>query len=285
MKLTIVVIGCAILWGLLVDSASAQSKTYGKEIVDQIGAGETVVLNGTTVTGHVMTGKSVIAKGASIHGDVMAGQAVELRSGSLANKVMGRDITVDHATVSGSISAAQLLTLSHAVVKGNVNAMGVARIEDSTIEGKLTVRPEGLVLHNVTLNDVEIRAGKPVGGQIRLSGGALTQSDSGRLRIKLGERGTSTLNGYEASSNAGQVTLKTPEGQLFLNGKQQNEATYADYLATHPDAPELDAPGWPLDTPIPSSKAETSQPVTVRVTGKSVVKGEVKFVGMVGRLF
>jgi hypothetical protein len=273
--------------------------TLGAEETGNVTVGGNVVLNGTTVDGHVLAGRGVDARQCTILGNLSAGRDVTLEGcHSVMSLFAGRSATLANSTIQKDVQAGRNLSLEDVVIHGNAEAGHNVTLNSATIDGTLSTATPLLILSRSTLNHIRFQVPR---GSVSISGngvimgagsvvsgnGVSITSMEGRTQVRIGNSGTSSINGYTIKGASGQTTVMTPDNSLYVNGSKvhgDSPETYAQYQEQHPEAPHVVGPGWIATGSSGDLPALPEPDQILELRDHSVVNGDITFEGGHGKI-
>jgi hypothetical protein len=258
-------------------------------------AGRDILFNGVMVNGRVSAGRNVTCHDCTLSGGVAAGNDVQLEhcaqvhsvasghnAALVASRILshvssGHDVSLDDVTVDNGLQAGNQVTALNSTMNGTVSLGGhYARLEHSNA-AEIRFEERG---HSVISQGV-------YGGSVIVGGG---RSGS---HVSVGAHSLSSVNGYTIKGAPEQTTVITPEQTIYVNGRRVDGAgpkSYAEYRNGHPEAPEVQGPGWVEgsesgERPLQSRKNEKGPVVNVlELVNNSVVNGPVVFESGFGKI-
>jgi len=275
----------ALIVGVVVQLSASADQVYGNETLTQIGASETVILNGTNVTGPVMTGQSIVCNDCQT-GDLIAGQDITLNGGQAARVMAGHSAIITDAKVMGAVQAGHGVSLQEAKIMGSVNTPGPLTIDHSLVTGTVSTIGNSLTIRQSSIDSLELKQPNSrfsnnlnsinsfnsvnsfsnnsthhKNSLIISSGSVIGGGPGQRAQINVQGGGRSLFNDYTVTAlssdslntpqSATQVV--TPEGYVYRNGIRvgtDGPENYALYSDSHPIAPIVNGPGWPSEADL-----------------------------------
>jgi hypothetical protein len=255
--------------------ANLNSQTVGSVVI-----GRNAVVNATNVEGTLVTGRDLVLTNSKVNESAKVGRDATIAdSVFVGGLTVGRNALLEEVECLSNLAAGANLQLKKAHIKGDVQAHQVESIESSTIDGTLFTHQPSLTVHSSMIQQVVLDADDSSG--IHIAGTSI--SSAGRGHITLGNNSTVHANGLTILSKAGQTSVFTPDGSIYVNGKRvqgAGPANFSEYRASHPNIPGIDAPGWVESTvsvPISKKAQETLPSMTLELTGNTQVTGNVEF--------
>lgn len=261
---------------------------------------------GMNVSNHLSAGGSMTLTNQTLE-SVSVGHNLTLTQSQVhGNIAVGHMFTCTDCKIDGNVSAGHALNLLRTNIGGNASVGHQAQITNTTIEGTLSTGSTNLTLKNAKVGSIHInddsgsvnsahinmgvRNNSVVGNNnISIHNGTMTTTKRGQSVINIGGNGVSSINGYTVKSTADVTTVMTPDNTVYQNGKRASAIgpkTYADYRASHPEAPIVQGPGWSDNSAGSNSTAIRHEEATsqIQLTERSIVTGDIVFEGGHGKV-
>ncbi len=299
-----------LIVGVMVFQSASAEQIYGGETLKRIGAGDTVILNGTKVLGPVMTGDTIICNDCKTN-DLIAGQNV-LMNGGKATKVMaGQTATISNAKVVGDVQAGQEVSITDAKVVGTVHNRGLLTLNKATVTGRVSTLADNLTVTNSNLGSIELRVSDSQhrnhshfssnnntnfsttnsfnntsvhstqirGKQLVISGGSVVGGGpNGRPQVNVQGGGRSIFNDFTITTVPLGTQVITPEGYVYRNGMRVGDTgpeNYYVYAEENPRTPVVNGPNWPNENALMHLEtSETTSEVTEEAKTEEPVEPE-----------
>ena len=285
--------------------SDSSTQVFSNQTLSSTTVGRDLVLNSSQVNGSLTVGRGLIANGSSIHGASTIGRDAFLnhcpRLGSLS---VGRGLTLTQSHVEGSINVGRALQMDNSTITGDATVGRGLQLSHAEIMGTLHISSSQLNLKHARIGALDVQYpdqngshhhssslsihGSTIqgGSGVMIQGSRVTVTGSdNHTNIHVGPDSVTSLNGMTVRGGAGQTTVITREGTVYVNGKKvsgNGPESYAGYRAAHSNAPIIHGPGWTEGKMDSKSKTVSTQPEetilqTVTLGDGTVIQGDITF--------
>lgn len=288
--------------------SSATDVLLSSQQLTSASAGRDILLNGVVVDGKLAAGRNINCQDCTISGSVAAGYDVQLeRCAQVRSVASGHDAALAASRVLSHLSSGNDVHLDDVTVEQTLQAGNQVTARNSTVSGLLSLGGNTATLDHSNAQEIRFSKDMAWGGgmsnnsSIHINRGILGGNvvigghSQGQSRVSVGPNSLSSVNGYTIKGGSEQTTVITPSQSIYVNGHRvtgSDPQTYAAYRADHPDAPQVQGPGWKDGGSLGEQasakphKKNVNEPVVniLNLTNNSVVQGPVVFESGYGKV-